>query len=82
MIAKRCMYKKATHNKMYATKVFIRVVCLKVKTTCPKFGIIEVHTKYSLKMHMLQGPPRNLPRSIYAISSIVHPNQTYCRIAR
>ena len=24
----------------------------------------------------IQGPPKNLPRSIYPISSIVHPNQT------
>ena len=24
----------------------------------------------------IQGPPKNLPRSIYPISSIAHPNQT------
>ena len=29
----------------------------------------------------LQGPPKNLPRSIYSISSIAHPNQPYCIIA-
>ena len=38
------------------------------------------------QVDILQGPPKNLPRSIYPISSFVHPNQSYSvglrRIAR
>ena len=37
------------------------------------FTYLLVITKFAIE---LQGPPKNLLRSIYPISSIVHPNQT------
>ena len=41
----------------------------------------NIYTFLLMRSH-IQGPPKNLPRSIYPNSSIAHPNQTLRRIAR
>ena len=42
------------------------------------YGVLclQIFVFYVLNIVNIQGPPRNLPMSIYPISSIVHPNKT------
>ena len=43
------------------------------ETANPKLEVLVESISFRCQ---IQGPPKNLPRPIYPISSIVHPNQT------
>ena len=62
-------------NTAIKNQINSRIVETKAKIAVDR-DCIQKHLSLAKKSIYIQCPPKNLPRSIYAISSIVHPNQT------